>query len=101
MGKFLLDGYHVEVDLMRHLVKSGIEPKSARNIAYQFAWGRYQKEQQFKQEQYTARNAFIFIENHVGDALQALSWEDGAASGVSIFFDTVKQIFRWQFKRSV
>lgn len=99
IGKFLLDGYHVEVGFMRELVKSGISPTNARNIAYQFAWGRHQKEEQFNNEQWTARNAFDFIESNVITAIEAMSNEEEWCSGVSCFFDTIKDIFRFQMKR--
>jgi hypothetical protein len=99
VGKFLLKGHHVEVDFMRALVKYGISPKNARNIAYQFAWGRCQKEQQFGFQQWSARSAFSFIESNIPHLLKSMCYEDYPFTGVSVYFDSLKHVFRWKFKR--
>lgn len=101
VGKYLLGEYAVEVELMRWLVREhGINPACARNAVYQYAWGNYQKSQQFNDRDGDARMAFRFIEDNVTNAIKLLSWEDFDATGISIYFDTVKGIFRHQFKRA-
>ena len=101
MGKFLLDEGWVNTGLMRSLIINGISPGSARNATYQFGWGEYQKTQQFECNCYQARYAFNFIEKHIKYALEEI-WEQArTCSGVSVYFDTVMQIFRWTFKRNI
>jgi len=98
IGKFLLKGHFVSTDMIRYLIVKGIKPSNARNAVYQYAWGNYQKEQQFP-DYYTARNAFNFIESNVNSVLRDIEYNCHNVSGASVFFDTVKHIFRWQFKR--
>ena len=96
IGKFLLENSYVSTEMMRYLIEKGITPSNARNATYQFAWGRMQKEQQFQNE-YSARNAFSFIEHNIDSVLNAILEED--SWGASVYFDTEKHIFRTQHKR--
>lgn len=96
MAKFLRDSYRVCADMMRYLIKEGIEPCNARNAVYQYEWGRYQKEQQFNDSGYQAYQAFSLIENNVMAVLEDISDRD--SWGASVYFDSVKHIFRHQMK---
>ena len=96
MAKFLRDRVFV-MDMMKYLIKEGIEPCNARNAVYQYEWGRFQKETQFNDDYYQACHAFSFIENNVETVCSDISDEE--SWGASVYFDSVKHIFRWQMKR--
>ena len=98
IAKFLRDDYRACADMMRYLVKEGIEPCSARNATYQYEWGRYQKELQFDFDYYQAHQAFSLIERNVEHVCHEVSDKD--SWGASIYFDTKKHIFRHQMKWS-
>jgi hypothetical protein len=99
MGKFLLEGHWVSSDMMRYLIQNGISPSNARNAVYQYAWGDFQKQTQFEFSDYRARSAFDFVERNVPTVLDAIYEEQEMCTGASVYFDTTKQIFRYQFKR--
>mgnify|MGYP000903853598 CR=1 FL=1 len=99
IGKFLLDDYHVSTDLMKYLISEGIKPSNARNAAYHFAWGNYQKYCQFGGCTYSAQQAFYFISRNVSQLVDALRFEEGYFTGISVYFDTQKQIIRHQYIR--
>lgn len=96
IGKFLLENDWISADKMRYLIQNGITPSNARNAVYQCAWGEYQKTQQFDSNDYLARNAFNFIESNIADVIREISLNE--SWGASIFFDTVKHIFRYRMK---
>lgn len=98
MAKFLRDDFRVCSDMMKYLVKEGIAPCNARNAVYQYEWGRYQKEQQFKDNQCQAYQAFSLIERNVKSVLEDIANKN--SWGASVFFDSVKHIFRWQMKHT-
>lgn len=96
IGKFLLNGYYISTGMMRYLIQKGVSPSNARNSCYQYAWGNYQKSQQFNGCNYSARNAFEFINRNANAVLCAIS--ELYSGGASIYFDSTKQIFRYQMK---
>lgn len=97
MAKFLRDDIRVCGDMMKYLIKEGIDPCNARNAVYQYEWGRFQKETQFNDDHYQAYQAFSLIENNIEMVCSDISDEE--SWGASVYFDTVKHIFRWQMKR--
>ena len=99
VGKFLLKNYYVEADFMRTLIQNGISPKNARNIVYQYAWGKRQKELQFDGQYWQALDAFKFVENNVTRMIKEIINEEFWFTGISCFFDIDKSIFRYQMKR--
>lgn len=98
IGKFLLENFYIETEMMRYLIENGVSPGNSRNACYQFAWGNYQKAEQLSKE--SPYCAFRFIRENVFDAIQALNLEEAYYTGISIYFDTIKHIFRWTFKRA-
>lgn len=96
VGKFLLEGGWVSTDMMRHLIQNGVKPSDARNACYQYAWGNYQKTQQFDWSDYKARCAFDFIERNTPHVIQEI--QDRCSYGASVYFDTEKHIFRYRMK---
>ena len=83
-------------DLMRYLIQKGMSPSNARNTAFHYYWGNKQKADQFGWCNYTARQAFSFIENNVKQAIYDL--DERMSAGVTIYFDTVNRIFRHTHK---
>ena len=96
VGVGLLKNDDVSADLMRLLISKGVEPACARNAAYQYAWGYAQKYYQFGGDANHARCAFNFIESNVDIVFNEIV--DRRSWGASIYFDSVKHIFRYQMK---
>lgn len=97
MAKYLRTAYHIDSGMMKYLIKEGIEPKNARNAAYQFELGLYQKSLHFGGNHYQAYQAFSLIENNVDAVLEDISIHE--SWGASVYFDSIMHIFRWQLKR--
>lgn len=99
IGKYLLNNNQISADTIRYLISKGISPDVARKAVFHCEWGYALKEWQFNGQHGEAYSAFHFIEYNVPQAIKALSYEDSTATGVSIYFDTDMQIFRYQMKR--
>ena len=97
MAKYFRDSWRVCSDMMKYLIKEGIEPKNARNAVYQFEMGYYEKSKQFDGSNYAAYQAFSLIERNIefvcSEIAEHESW------GASVYFDSNKHIFRHQLKR--
>ena len=101
IGKFLLKEGWINTRMMRDLIVKGNTPSDARNATYHYGWGEYKKTEQFEYSNDQARAAFDFIEQNSLAVMEAIQEEESKCSGASAYFDTVKHIFRWQFKRQV
>lgn len=99
MMKYLLAESYIDTEMMRHFIEEGVAVADARNACYHFGLGRFHKELQYGFQQGKASHAFRFIENNVLDALKAMADEE-LTTGVSVYFDTEKHIFRWTYKRA-
>tara|TARA_R110000744_G_scaffold170264_2_gene288421 strand:- start:21226 stop:21855 length:630 start_codon:yes stop_codon:yes gene_type:complete len=99
IGQHLINNNCISADTIRELISDGISPDVARKAVFHCEWGHLMKEWQFRGHHGAAHSAFHFIEYNAPEALKALSYEEAGATGVSIYFDTEMQTFRYQMKR--
>lgn len=99
VGEYLLNNNQVNAETIRHLIQNGVSPEVARKAVFHCEWGYALKEWQYKGHHGAAYSDFHFIEYNIPTALRTLRWEAEYATGVSVYFDTDKQIFRHQLKR--
>lgn len=97
MAKYFRKNNILDSEMMRFLIKEGIEPRNARNATYQFELGHYEKKKQFSGSLHAACNAFSLIENNIEHVCCDIS--DADCYGASVYFDSVKHIFRHTLKR--
>ena len=99
MMKYLLAEGYIDTEMMRHFILEGISPADARNACYHYGLGVFHKELQYGFDQGKASYAFRFIECNVLACIIAMHDEE-ETTGVSVYFDTEKHIFRWTYKRA-
>lgn len=80
-------------------VLNGGREQLAKQVAQYMNWGYAIKSKQFGGDQRRANNAFRQVQEGVSHAVKMFGYEDYAASGISMYFDTDLNIFRHQFRR--
>jgi hypothetical protein len=93
IAKHLIDGCHVDVDLIRYLIKEGNSVHNSRCAAMHVAWGYLQKKWYYNDSHGDAQHDFWFIKNNV-DEIISLFNHRVYENKVSVYFDTEKMIFR-------
>lgn len=79
--------------------KNGGREQLAEVVAQYMNWGHAIKSRQFDGNRSRADRAFRMVQDGVSEALRMFSYEDYAASGISMYFDTDLNIFRHRFRR--
>jgi len=98
IGQHLINERHVDVDLIRYLIKEGHSVHNSRCAAMHVAWGYLQKQHYYNDYHGRAAHDFHFIKHNVPQIIQEFSWEE-VYTGISVYFDTDKQIIRTSFIR--
>lgn len=78
---------------------NGGREQLAKQVAQYMNWGHAIKSKQFGGDQRRGDRAFRMVQEGVSHAVRQFGYEDYAASGISMYFDTDLNIFRHQFRR--